>query len=259
MGFHDALKEEIREAQLSIARYESSVFSESFVKVFSALIEGSEINSSAEELLSEISELTKISTSNKLGELEESSKAYRELQALVSKSISSKEFASSAVGALAVYRDALKDRSKFQKETFEQIDSYFQVVNTFLRKKELNYELASRRVPKVGLKFPDGSWSSIRVMSSGERQLLTMLYAVNQMSGNTTVLIDEPEISLHVDWQEELLGKMMEQLGDRQIIVCTHAPSIAADFDEYMKEVTPVFNDLDSSLAAEEIDDEDML
>ena len=80
-------------------------------------------------------------------------------------------------------------------------------------------------------------------MSSGERQLLTMLYAVNRMSGNSTVLIDEPEISLHIDWQEDLLGKMMEQLGERQIIVCTHSPAIAADFDKHMKEVTPVFND----------------
>ncbi|OAI21841.1 hypothetical protein A1359_18995 [Methylomonas lenta] len=72
-----------------------------------------------------------------------------------------------------------------------------------------------RKIPKVGLKFPDNTWSSIKVMSSGERQLLTMLYAVNKMSGNSVVLIDEPELSLHIDWQEELLGRMMDQLGNR--------------------------------------------
>jgi len=35
----------------------------------------------------------------------------------------------------------------------------------------------------------------------------------------------------------------MEHLGDRQIIVCTHSPSIAAGFDDYMKEVAPIFNE----------------
>jgi len=95
-------------------------------------------------------------------------------------------------------------------------------------------------------------------MSSGERQLLTMLYAVNKMSGNSAVLIDEPELSLHIDWQEELLGKMMEQLGSRQIIVCTHSPAIASDFDQYMKEVIPVFNDISSS-EREDLEDEEEL
>ena len=115
----------------------------------------------------------------------------------------------------------------------------------FLNKKKLDYRLEKkRRAPLVGLKFPDDTWSSIKVMSSGERQLLTMLYAVNRMSENSAVLIDEPEISLHIDWQEDLLSKMMEQLGKRQIIVCTHSPAIASDFKEHMTEVVPVFNDI---------------
>ena len=46
------------------------------------------------------------------------------------------------------------------------------------------------------------------------------------------VLIDEPEISLHVDWQRHLLQKMSEQLGERQIIVCTHSPVIGADYED---------------------------
>jgi predicted ATP-dependent endonuclease of OLD family len=50
--------------------------------------------------------------------------------------------------------------------------------------------------------------------------------AVNRMSGNSAVLIDEPELSLHIDWQEELLSKMMSQLGNRQIIVCTPSLSV---------------------------------
>lgn len=239
------LRDEIRDCQIRIARYESSLFSESFVKVFSALLEGPNINSPADELLAEISQLTTESNTNKLGDFEENSNTYRELQRLVTQSSRSGELQSSASGALTVYRNALKERKSYQQEAFKEIDNYFNVVNAFLDKKKLSYALdQNRRIPKVGLKFPDDSWSSIKVMSSGERQLLTMLYAVNRMSGNSAVLIDEPEISLHIDWQEDLLEKMMEQLGDRQIIVCTHSPAIAAGFDEYMKEVKPIFNDV---------------
>lgn len=97
-------------------------------------------------------------------------------------------------------------------------------------------------------------------MSSGERQLLTMLYAVNRMSKNSVVLIDEPEISLHIDWQENLLIKMMEQLGSRQIIVCTHSPAIASDFTDYMTEVVPKFRNKSIKQSTpfndEEIDEE---
>jgi len=252
------LRSEIRECQISIARYESSIFSDSFVKVFSALLDGNAVDTDTEELLREISTLTTDSTNSKLGDLEDNSNTYRDLQKLITKSSGTSKLESSAA-ALSVYRDALKERQNFQQEAFKEVDKYFEVVNSFLDKKELTYVLDNkRRIPKVGLKFPDDTWSSIKVMSSGERQLLTMLYAVNKMSGNSAVLIDEPELSLHIDWQEELLGKMVEQLGNRQIIVCTHSPAIASDFDEYMKEVKPVFNDLSESEIEDIEYDEDL-
>lgn len=257
LEIESGLKDDIRAAQLRIARYESSVFSDSFVKVFSALIGGEDSNFDANELLSEIAELSKTSGNSKLGNFGEESNAYGDLRSLVGQEGTSISLQSSAAGALAVYRDALKQRKQEQQNAFKEIDKYFEVVNTFLDKKELSYELDTRkRVPRVGLKFPDNTWSRIQVMSSGERQLLTMLYAVNKMSGNSIVLIDEPELSLHIDWQEELLGKMMEQLGDRQIIVCTHSPSIAADFDEYMKEVAPVFTAKSPGTIEDDDDDE---
>lgn len=245
------LNEEIRHCQIMIASYESSVFSESFVKVFSALLEGEANNYNgvdAEKLIEQISQLTNESNNNKLGELQDDSNTYRELRRLVSRNTnSSRDLQSSASGALIVYRDALKERKAFQQEAFAAIDIYFEVVNSFLNKKKLDYRLDKRRrAPSVGLKFRDNTWSSIKVMSSGERQLLTMLYAVNRMSDNSAVLIDEPEISLHIDWQEDLLGKMMDQLGKRQIIVCTHSPAIASDFKDNMTEVVPIFNDASS-------------
>lgn len=257
LSIEQNLREEIRDAHLKIARYESSVFSDSFVKVFSAILSDEEGNAQeAERLLEEISELTTETALNKLANLEGPSYTYVQLQHLVGRSRESKELASSATGALTVYRDALKERRDFQANIFAKIDKYFDAVNAFLEQKELHYVPDStRRIPKVGLKFKDGAWSSIRVMSSGERQLLTMLYAVTKMSSDSLVLIDEPELSLHIDWQEELLGKMMAQLGGRQIIVCTHSPSIASDYRNFMIEVVPVLSQ--SVASRNDINDDD--
>jgi predicted ATPase len=41
---------------------------------------------------------------------------------------------------------------------------------------------------------------------------------------------DEPELSLHVSWQEKLLGALTKLAGRCQFIVATHSPDIAAGF-----------------------------
>ena len=45
-------------------------------------------------------------------------------------------------------------------------------------------------------------------------------------------LIDEPEISLHLDWQREYIADLSSILGtkkDMQIVIATHAPAIIGD------------------------------
>lgn len=69
-------------------------------------------------------------------------------------------------------------------------------------------------------------------LSSGEKQLFIQLYRmIFELEGDTVYLIDEPEISFHVAWQNNFLDNMVEiaktypQL-KIQYIVATHAPSI---------------------------------
>ena len=51
------------------------------------------------------------------------------------------------------------------------------------------------------------------------------------------MLIDEPEISLHVDWQRIIIAEITRQANGRQVIVCTHAPEIAADHRDVLAEL----------------------
>lgn len=64
-------------------------------------------------------------------------------------------------------------------------------------------------------------------LSSGEKQLLSIL--INTLTaGESAVLIDEPELSMHPDWQMSLLGSMRRINPSAQIIVATHSPDLAA-------------------------------
>ena len=67
-------------------------------------------------------------------------------------------------------------------------------------------------------------------LSSGEKQLLIILLTVLLEDGQEYVLLmDEPEISLHISWQYELLNWILELNPNVQLILTTHSPSIFSD------------------------------
>lgn len=69
-------------------------------------------------------------------------------------------------------------------------------------------------------------------LSSGEQHELVLLYELLfKVKPNSLVLIDEPELSLHVGWQVEFLRDMQEitKLADVDILMATHSPDIIQD------------------------------
>ncbi|MGB1204294.1 MAG: AAA family ATPase [Chitinophagales bacterium] len=68
-------------------------------------------------------------------------------------------------------------------------------------------------------------------LSSGEQQVLGFLI-YNAFSEKTVFFIDEPELSLHIDWQRQLLPKLMEQNSSNQFFIATHSPFIYSKFPD---------------------------
>jgi predicted ATP-dependent endonuclease of OLD family len=67
-------------------------------------------------------------------------------------------------------------------------------------------------------------------LSSGEKQLLLILLTVlNQDEKPSILLMDEPEISLHISWQYELIEIIRTINPNCQVIIVTHSPSIFND------------------------------
>ena len=76
-------------------------------------------------------------------------------------------------------------------------------------------------------------------LSSGEKQLLVILLTVLVENGeHYTLIMDEPEISLHIEWQQQLISLIRELNPNAQIIMSTHAPALI--MDGWMDAVTEV-------------------
>jgi predicted ATP-dependent endonuclease of OLD family len=83
----------------------------------------------------------------------------------------------------------------------------------------------------INIRTEDNLNIGVRSLSSGEKHLLFILLLSIQAEVSS-FLIDEPEISMHVDWQKELITSMQSLNPRSQIIVATHSPDIMAKIDE---------------------------
>lgn len=64
-------------------------------------------------------------------------------------------------------------------------------------------------------------------LSSGEKQILAILLTVLVEDNQDYVLfMDEPEVSLHVEWQKQLIDLILELNPNVQIILTTHSPAV---------------------------------
>ncbi|MBI2399082.1 MAG: AAA family ATPase [Xanthomonadales bacterium] len=72
----------------------------------------------------------------------------------------------------------------------------------------------------------------ITALSSGERQLLVMIAHLSlnpNLIGSGVFIVDEPELSLHIDWQERFVDAIREANPNVQLILATHSPAIILD------------------------------
>ena len=67
-------------------------------------------------------------------------------------------------------------------------------------------------------------------LSAGEKQMLAILLTVLVEDSQSYVLfMDEPEISLHFEWQKQLISLVLKLNPNIQIIMTTHSPAVVMD------------------------------
>jgi len=72
-------------------------------------------------------------------------------------------------------------------------------------------------------------------LASGEIQILTILTQIafnKDLNRANIFIIDEPELSLHIKWQEIFVKTILELKPELQMIVATHSPPIFSNYLE---------------------------
>ena len=114
------------------------------------------------------------------------------------------------------------------------IERYLELLNSFLADTKKSVVVADRGVLEVELAH--GGISSIGALSSGERQLVVMLghLALNRrLAGSGIFIVDEPELSLHISWQERFLDAILAANPTVQVVMATHSPAIILQRDDH--------------------------
>lgn len=95
------------------------------------------------------------------------------------------------------------------------------------------FALTHKRIEIEGSKFSvvtDNGTLPVGALSSGEMQILLILLRVFLLNGRgAVVLIDEPENSLDIDWQFDLVNLLVRLNPNAQFFITTHSPALFGD------------------------------
>lgn len=124
------------------------------------------------------------------------------------------------------YRMRILDEPYKAVEIQQNIDLLFSVINEMFSETGKSVEISKDNTSQLVFRQGD-KLLSVENLSSGEKQLLLLLITVFLQDRKPAVLFaDEPEVSLHISWQQVLIDNLRRLNPNCQIILATHSPSI---------------------------------
>ena len=132
--------------------------------------------------------------------------------------------------ATKINKEIYKNRNKVIGEVIDkvcdEINGIFSIMDLDVKLIGLSEDEDTKPIFKNSL----GKEFDINGLSSGEKQLFLRGLSLKFLEANNSIiLIDEPEISLHPEWQQKII-KVYENIGmNNQLIIATHSPHIVGD------------------------------
>jgi len=116
-----------------------------------------------------------------------------------------------------------------KKKILKPINDYIKLLNDFHQKKDFGLQDSTK---EVGLKIMNNDFEiPYTQLSSGEKQLIIILTeALLQKNEETLFIADEPELSLHIEWQRQILPAIIALNPRAQVLIATHSPEIVGKF-----------------------------
>lgn len=137
------------------------------------------------------------------------------------------EFKEEFAKALKIYFDDFDEKYQIYENFVNQLELFTDIINDKLDFKKI--EISREEgifIEDIDVK---GKKLSLSQLSSGEKQEIILFYKlIFETPENTLLLIDEPEISLHIAWQKKFMDDLYKiiKFKNLNVIVATHSPQI---------------------------------
>jgi predicted ATP-binding protein involved in virulence len=128
---------------------------------------------------------------------------------------------------LSVYVDDVEKKLSIFESIAERIDIFKRIIN-----QRFSYKQISIKKEKGFVFTSNGNSLSPDKLSSGEQHELVILYELLfKVKPNSLILIDEPELSLHVEWQVQFIKDLQEitKISELDVLLATHSPDLIHD------------------------------
>lgn len=137
---------------------------------------------------------------------------------------------------ISLYEEA-QDKIEKSYELFTKFES---LANLYFG--ENKKALVVEKNGDLKISLPNGDYTGIYRLSSGEKQIIVMLAQLIFGKQRDTFIIDEPELSLHLGWQELFVKSILEASPTTQFIMATHSPTILGSIEnqKYCQDLTQV-------------------
>ena len=132
-----------------------------------------------------------------------------------------------------------EEHAKALKIYFDDFDVKYSVYEDFIHRLELYTDIINNRLSfkkikiskRYGIDILDENNKRLRLnqLSSGEKQEIVLFYElIFGTQDNVLLMIDEPEISLHITWQKKFMDDLLRIIEYKgiNVIVATHSPQI---------------------------------
>lgn len=132
--------------------------------------------------------------------------------------------------ALKIYFDDFAKKYTVFQDLISKLDLFTHIINNRLTFKHISisrengFNIVDNDNPQKTL--------NLSQLSSGEKQEIVLFYdLIFSTREKLLLLIDEPEISLHISWQKKFLDDLLEvaKHSNIQVIVATHSPQIVSN------------------------------
>lgn len=136
---------------------------------------------------------------------------------------------------IAPYVDGINAKLKAHERLKDTIDLFLNSINSYFTNKEINFNLNKG----FTLNQKGGEPINFNLLSSGEKQLLLLfINTITSAEAATIFIIDEPEISLNIKWQRNLIDTLLKFSVEKNIqyILSTHSLELlSANLDHVCK------------------------